>query len=44
LVITLFFWGRDLIKTGKRKPALAALLISMPVLVLEFWFFKNLGL
>jgi hypothetical protein len=44
LVVTLFFWGRDLVKAGTRKQAIAALLVSIPVLALEVWFFKNLNL
>ena len=43
LVITLFFWARDLRKTTRRQ-AIVALLLSMPVLVLEIWFFKHLNL
>ena len=44
LAITLFFWRRDLRKTTTRKHAIVALLVSMPVLVLEVWFFKRLNL
>jgi len=44
LVITLFFWGRDLRAPNVRKQAILALLVSIPVLVLEVWFFKNLKL
>ena len=43
LVITLFFWGRDL-KKASRKQTIAALLLLIPVLALEIWFFKNLKL
>jgi RsiW-degrading membrane proteinase PrsW (M82 family) len=44
LVITLFFWGRDLAKATTRKQAIVALFLSMPLLALEVWFFKNLKL
>ncbi len=44
LVITLFFWGRDLRKSTAQGQAIVALLASIPVLVLEVWFFKHLNL
>src|SRR2546426_6980247 len=44
LVITLFFWGRDLWREATRRQAILSLLVSMPVVVLEVWFFKHLNL
>jgi hypothetical protein len=44
LLITLFFWGRDLAKATTRKQAIVALFLSLPLLALEGWFFKNLKL
>jgi len=44
LVTTLLFWGRDLRKPTDRRQAIVALLVSVPVLVLEVWFFKHLNL
>ena len=43
LVILLFFSGRDWLQ-GRRKQALEALLVSMPVVSLETWFFTHLRL
>jgi hypothetical protein len=44
LIITLFFWGRDLRKPTTRKQAIVTLVLSLPLLALEGWFFKNLKL
>jgi hypothetical protein len=44
LVITLFFWARDLRRPTARRQAIVALLLSMPPLVLEVWFFQHLKL
>jgi RsiW-degrading membrane proteinase PrsW (M82 family) len=44
LVTTLLFWGRDLRKPTARRQAIVAFLLSVPVLVLEVWFFKHLNL
>jgi hypothetical protein len=44
LIITLFFWARDLVKVSTRKQAIAAILVSIPALALVVWFFKNLKL
>ena len=39
-----FFWGRDVRNPTIRSQAIVALLVSIPVLVLEVWFFKHLKL
>jgi uncharacterized membrane protein len=44
LVTTLFFWMRDVRNPTARRQAIVALLLSIPVLVLEVWFFEHLNL
>jgi hypothetical protein len=43
LAITLFFWGRDL-RRASRRQAVATLLLSIPVISMEIWFFSQLKL
>jgi hypothetical protein len=44
LLATLFFWAGDVTKSGIRKQAFIALLISLPGLAVEVWFFGQLKL